>query len=75
MQYESKTETFDALVKDFDLDPRIGVMLNDAGICDPEELRFYCDSEGMVTNLVGDNAETKKLDTAQVQVSRLRRAW
>ena len=73
-QLATKEETFKALCKDFDIDPRVEKLLVESGMKNLDDFRYFFDDMGNVRTFVASD-KTLKDGILKVQVARLRSAW
>ena len=73
-QRSSKTETFQALCKDFNVDNHVLKVFEDSPIENLEEFRFYFTAEDQIDQFVAQATALRDADL-RIQIARVRRAW
>ena len=73
-QLGSKAETFAALCRDFEIDKKVEVLLNESGMNNLEDFRYFFDDMENVRTFVAAD-KTLKDNVLRIQVARLRNAW
>ena len=73
-QLGSRAETFAALCRDFEIDKKVEVLLNESGMNNLEDFRYFFDDMENVRTFVAAD-KTLKENVLRIQVARLRNAW